>query len=117
MLNDALGGSDPTAGLGSWSKQFGVAVTSVGATTATVEWDRPNASNACNFYLYTDYARQSEHADTSGDNSDNRDGGVSAGHVTFELGTNAVLTTKTWYWFEIDCPTDAVKMVGSLLTN
>lgn len=115
IVKDLTGGVE--AGLLSWSEQYGVAVTAAGSTTATVEWDRPNAANACNFYLYTDYARTSEHADTAGDNGDNRDGGVSAGHVTFTLGDNAVLTTKTWYWFEIDCATDSVKMVGSLFTN
>lgn len=113
IVKDLTGGVE--AGLLSWSEQYGVAITAVGATTATVEWDRPNAANACNFYLYTDYARTTEHADTVGSNSDA--GLVSAGHVTFPVGGNSALTTKTWYWFEIDCPTDSVRMVGSLFTN
>jgi hypothetical protein len=42
---------------------------------------------------------------------------VTADHVTFNLGTNTALTTKTAYWYEIDCPTDSVKMVGELMTE
>jgi hypothetical protein len=42
---------------------------------------------------------------------------VTAGHVTFTLGANSVLTTKKTYWFEIDCATDSVKMVGSLMMH
>ena len=119
MLDDALGGTDPTAGLGSWSSQYGVAITAISATSATVEFDRP-ASNSCDLTLYTNYARTTEHGDTNtaGEKADTRTGNtVVSDHVTFNLGTNTALTAGTHYWFEIDCATDGVIMVGGLLTG
>ena len=118
MLDDALGGTDPTAGLGSWSSQYGVAITAISATSATVEFDRP-ASNSCDLTLYTNYARTTEHGDTNtaGEKADTRAGNdITADHVTFNLGTNTALTAGTHYWFEIDCATDSVLMVGALMT-
>lgn len=118
IVKDLTGGAE--AGLLSWSEQFGVAIKQVDSTSGTIEWDRPNAANACNLTLYTDYARTVEHGDTNtvGEKADTRTGSaVIAGHATFNLGTNVPLTTKTWYWFEIDCPADEVLMVGSLFTN
>ncbi len=119
MLNDALGGTDPTAGLGSWSSQYGVAITAIGSTSATVEFDRVVTANSCDLTLYTNYARTTEHPDTNtaGEKADDRSGNtVVSDHVTFNLGTNTALTPATHYWFEIDCSTESVLMVGSFLT-
>lgn len=119
LIADMVGGNDPTVGRGSWTERYNRENSVLATTGATIEFDRPNASNSCDLTLYTDKPRSVEHADTNtaGEKADDRSGNtVSAGHVTFVLGTNTALTADTQYYYEIDCSTDSVKMVGGLKT-
>ena len=127
QINDHINMWSETAGLisfyattaGGGYQNVAGAFASTGATES-ITWTRVNGSGhgTCALHLFTNLSRTVEHADTTGGSNYDctRTGNTNPGQsTTFVLGTHAVLTPLTTYYYEI---TDGSNLMpGSFATS